>query len=27
LQATVQEGVLTLSSARGSVSLEALRWK
>ena len=27
LQATVQEGVLTLSSGRGSVALEALRWK
>ncbi len=27
LQATLQEGVLTLSSARGSVALEPLRWK
>ena len=27
LQATLQEGVLTLSSARGSVSVEPLRWK
>jgi uncharacterized protein YaeQ len=27
LQATVMDGVLTLSSARGSVSLEAVRWK
>jgi uncharacterized protein YaeQ len=27
LQATLQEGVLTLSSARGSVSTEPLRWK
>ncbi|HEX7385507.1 MAG TPA: YaeQ family protein [Burkholderiaceae bacterium] len=27
LQATVMDGVLTLSSARGSVSLEAERWK
>ena len=27
LQATVQEGVLTLSSAGGSVSIEPLRWK
>ncbi|QTD45556.1 YaeQ family protein [Ottowia testudinis] len=27
LQATLQEGVLTLSSARGSVSIEPLRWQ
>ena len=27
LQATLQEGVLTLCSARGSVALEPLRWK
>ena len=27
LQATVQEGVLTLSGAGGSVSIEPLRWK
>ena len=27
LQATLQEGVLTLSSTRGSVSVEPLRWK
>ena len=27
LQATLQEGVLTLSSARASVALEPLRWK
>jgi uncharacterized protein YaeQ len=27
LQATVMDGVLTLSSERGSVSLEAARWK
>ena len=27
LQATLQEGVLTLSSARGSVALEPARWK
>ena len=27
LQATVQEGVLTLSGTRGSVSTEPLRWK
>ena len=27
LQATLHEGVLTLSSARGSVALEPLRWK
>ena len=27
LQATLQEGVLTLSSARASVSIEPLRWK
>ena len=27
LQATLQEGVLTLSSGRGSVSVEPLRWK
>ena len=26
LQATVQEGVLTLSSARASVAIEPLRW-
>ena len=27
LQATLQEAVLTLSSGRGSVALEAIRWK
>lgn len=27
LQATVQDGLLTLSSARGSVGIEPLRWK
>lgn len=27
LQATIQEGVISLSSAQGSVSLELLRWK
>ena len=27
LQATLQESVLTLSSTRGSVSVEPLRWK
>ena len=27
LQATVQEGVLTLSGTRGSVPTEPLRWK
>jgi hypothetical protein len=27
LQATVQEGALTLSSERGSVHVEPLRWK
>ena len=27
LQATIHDGMLTLSSDRGSVSLEALRWK
>ena len=27
LQATLHEGVLTLSSARGSVGVEPLRWK
>ena len=27
LQATLQEGVLTLSSTRGCVSVEPLRWK
>jgi len=27
LQATVQEGALTLSSQRGSVMIEPIRWK
>jgi hypothetical protein len=27
LQATVQEGALTLSSTQGSAYVEALRWK
>ena len=27
MQATIHDGVLTLSSDRGSVSLEAIRWK
>ncbi|MDT4849010.1 putative protein YaeQ [compost metagenome] len=27
LQATLQEGVLTLSSERGSVAIEPIRWK
>jgi uncharacterized protein YaeQ len=27
LQATVQEGALTLSSTRGSVHIEPIRWK
>jgi hypothetical protein len=27
LQATVQEGVLTLSGERGSVAVEPIRWK